>query len=304
MAGIGRRIGARAIDGLAQGLLLIIPWLLVPGDRLFARLFVVAAGIAAYEAVFTVAFGATPGKLLCGIRIAELDGAEAVSPGNAVRRGVVVGVCSATAIFALIGPVVLLLSVLQSPLRRGMHDRLARTFVVGGDAPRRISSAEVQTFEQIAHTPAMTRFGPAADLDIRRRARANRLDNAPLLVLGVVALAATVSFPFSNLLIVVIMAALWLPLFVVDETWRISRHGATAGHRKAGLIVVNVDTGEPPTPRQALARAIVLAPLLYLPPLQAVLALWVKASSDHRGPHDRAGHTVVITNPNPPTAGG
>ena len=298
MAAVGRRIGARAIDGVAQGLLLIIPWLLVPGDRFFARLFVAVVGITAYEAVFAVALGATPGKLVCGIRIAELDGPEAVSPANAIRRGLVVGVCS---VLWVIGWAVLLLSVLQSPLRRGLHDRLAHTFVVGRDAPRRITSAEVHTFEQIAHAPAMTRFGPAADLDLRRRARANRLDNAPLLVLGVVALIATLSFPFSNLWIVLTMAGLWLPLFVIDETWRISRDGATAGHRRAGLVVVNVDTGEPPTPRQALARAVVLAPLLYLPPLQAVLALWVKASSDHRGPHDRAGHTVVITNPNPPT---
>ena len=86
----------------------------------------------------------------------------------------------------------------------------------------------------------------------------------------------------------------WLVVFVVDETRRVARTGTTPGHVEAGLEIVDITTGGHPSTGRALARAVVLAPLLYVPPLQLLLGLWVNASSTHRGPHDLVGHTQVV----------
>ena len=55
-----------------------------------------------------------------------------------------------------------------------------------------------------------------------------------------------------------------------------------------------METGEVPTRSRAILRAVVLAPLLYVPPLQLLLAFWVRASSLHRGPHDLLANTIVV----------
>lgn len=296
MASFGLRLGARAIDGMIELVLLLIPWLLVPGDRWLTRWFVALCGVAAYEAIFLLAVGATPGKLICGIRAAQLDLAGAPSEQAAIRRGLTVAVLT---VVPVVGWIVLLVSVAMSPLHRGVQDRLAGVLVVRRNGPDPVPSADIAGYERIENPPDLTPFGPAADLDLRRRARARRLDDAPLLVVGIVAVAASVSFPAAseNLGLVLLIAALWLPLFVADETWRIARFGGAAGHRRAGLAVVDRHTGEAPKTGRSFARALVLALFLYTPlfPITIpVLAFWVKVHPLHRGPHDLAGGTVVV----------
>jgi uncharacterized RDD family membrane protein YckC len=185
--------------------------------------------------------------------------------------------------------------VIFSPLRRGFHDRVAGTFVMPGSLVAAVSTEHVAVYEraEARAAPRWTPQGAAASFRQRRRARAWRLDDAPLLVVAVIPLAASLEVA-DSLLVVALVSLAWLAIFVVDETRRISRHGTTPGHRRAGLAVVDRRTGLPPTRGRALARAVVLAPLLYVPPLQVVLLVWVSASSQRRGPHDLAGGTVVI----------
>jgi hypothetical protein len=55
-----------------------------------------------------------------------------------------------------------------------------------------------------------------------------------------------------------------------------------------------VRTGRAPRWGRSLLRAAILAPLLYVPPLQVVLVVWVSRSKVWRGPHDLAARTVVV----------
>ncbi len=268
-------------------------------SRGWAGLFLAAMAITAYEMVMVATVGATVGKLALKLRVVELDRAGRPSWGAAARRGFALGSLQAL-LFPIIG---LLLSVLLSPLRRGVHDRLARTYVVGPAAPARIEATDLLAYAELEEAPTWTPRGLAPSLDTRRRARLHRLDDAPWLVLGVLLLAAAVSFPVGQNLtrLVLITSVLWLPLFVVDETWRIARFGATAGHRQAGLVVVDTRTGEPPSAGRSFVRALLVGLALYVPPLWPLLTLpdviTMAANPHHRGLHDLIAGTVVVVDP-------
>lgn len=316
MASVGRRLGGRAVDALLAALLMAIIFLVLDGDRLMGQLFLAVAAVAAYEAIFVAGLGATPGKLIAGTRVVEL-GHPGVEPATALKRGVLIGVGTLATLavpVALVAPFASLeglivtaiviplaaglwVSVFASPLRRGFPDRLAGTFVVDRDAPERITEADLPGYTDIHRPPAMTRWGPAATLDQRRRARAGRFDDAPLLVVALVALLVTFSIDGAPIWLYLLAGLSWLAVFVVDETWRIARRGATAGHRRHGLVVIDTVTGEPPGAGRALLRAVLVALLLFLPPLTVVLALWVRLSPTRRGPHDLAARTVVVAHP-------
>lgn len=268
-------------------------------SRGWSGLFLAAMVIAAYETVMVATVGATVGKLALRLRVVELDRAGPPSWGAAARRGFALG-----SLEVLLVPIIgLLLSVLLSPLRRGVHDRLAHTYVVGSAAPPCVESAHLLTYAELEEAPTWTPWGLAPSLDTRRRARLHRLDDAPWLVLGVLLLAAAVSFPFGQNLwrLVLLTSALWLPLFVVDETWRIARFGASAGHRRAGLVVVDIRTGEPPAGGRSFARALSIGLALYVPPLWPFVLLpdviTLAANSHHRGLHDLIAGTVVVVDP-------
>ena len=154
-----------------------------------------------------------------------------------------------------------------SPLRRGIarppRRHLRRSV---GDAPVRMAHRALERDHDLRAqdrpvAPRCTRSGRPPRSTSRRRARAAALDDAPVLVLGWSPCAATSSFRLELLDRLLGHGGLcgW-SLFVADETWRISRYGATAGHRRAGLVVVDVDTGEAPTPRESLVRAIAPRP--------------------------------------------
>jgi uncharacterized RDD family membrane protein YckC len=195
------------------------------------------------------------------------------------------------------------LAVVAFPLRRGAADRIAGTIVSPFAAPAVITSAEVAADQDEARPRPRTAWGPVARPEARRRARAARLDDAPLLVVGLVAvilawaLDPSQLFTFLGLRVPAAAFALvvaWAALLVVDETWRVARDGGTAGHRREGLVVVDEATGEAPARGKALARAVVLVVFWLFPPLLPVLALWVQLSRSGQGPHDLVAGTVVV----------
>ncbi len=293
----GARIGARVIDAVIEVILVIVAFAIVPGRRWPAALFLTAVLIALYETLCTIAVGATPGKLMLGLRVAELDHAGNPSARAAFSRSLTAAVCS-TVVVA--GWAIGLLSTLMSPLRRGFPDRVGRTIVVRRTAQLPISTASLPGYADAAITPRMTRWGRVATLEDRRRARARRLADAPVLVLAIIVLAGTAGLPVAKLSVIIITSALWVAVFVVDETWRIARLGATAGHRQAGLVVRDTQTGEPPSPGRSFARALVLGLLLYVPPLWPITAisiLVILTSDTGRGLHDLAGRTIVVADP-------
>jgi len=311
-AGLGRRALARTIDVLLALVLLIIPFGMIGNDRPFAHVFLGILGVAAYEALFTTWTGATPGKLVCNIRVAELRLTGPLSPAAAVRRGLLIGVVLPIGalvafseedeagvvvglIWFAIAATTVGLSTILSPLHRGFHDRLFATFVVQKAAPAFIDEPDLERWTDIHVAPDPTPYGPSATLDQRRRARASRLDDAPMLVLVLVACAVIGTvFDGGGWWTVAIMWTIWLVAFVADETWRVARFGATAGHRRAGLAVVDIDTGEPPSPKRSFLRAALLGLLLYTVVLLPVLAFWVRVARFNRGPHDRIGRTAVV----------
>jgi len=331
-ARLGRRIGARAIDALISLVLAAVPLLVIDADRILARLVAGVVVVGAFEAAFVTSMGATPGKLIAGVRVQELDQPK-VTPTTAVARGLLTGFCtlvvfaapaagvagSLVAVLVVLVLAVLAVSTYASPLRRGFVDRLAGTFVVDRDAPALIATLDLAQFSAVERPPAVTPWGPVATFDQRRRARASRLDNAPVLVLGVLAVAFGGSVQGVSGPLLAGLAALWVGLFIADETWRVSRYGGTAGHLGRGLAVVDVDSGEAPSPGRSMVRASLVACPLYVLPgamlvtltlsaddaaylfVTAVTAtlvlgwlIWARVSPEGRSLHDLAARTVVV----------
>jgi uncharacterized RDD family membrane protein YckC len=195
---------------------------------------------------------------------------------------------------ALIMPAALVLSIALSPLRRAFHDRSSGTVVVQVGAPARITEADTALWWQPQRAVVMSPWGRVPDLYDRRRARAHRVDGAWWLaaVVMVMTIASVGIADVPNLWLW--STAIWLVAITVDEVWWVTNKGATPGHLHAGYRIVDLATGTTPTRSRALLRAVVVGPLLYIPPLQLVLALWVRASALHRGPHDLIANTVVV----------
>ena len=124
--------------------------------------------------------------------------------------------------------------------------------------------------------------------------------DAPVLVLAIIVLAGAAGLPVAKLSVIILTSILWIVVFVLDETFRIARYGATAGHRQAGLVVRDTRTGEPPSLGRSFARALVLGLMLYVPllwPITAISMLVMQTSDRGRGLHDLAGRTIVVANP-------
>ncbi len=298
-ARIGPRLGARAIDSvleIAAGA--VVLYVLSDLGRPYATLFVIAALVTAYETVSVATAGATVGKLVVGIRVVELDATDGVSWSAAVRRSSVLG-----PLLVLAVPVPgLLISVATSPLHRGVHDRLARTYVVDPRLAAGITSDDLLAIAGLEVLPAPTRWGICPPAAVRRRARLHRLDDAPLLVLGLLVLALLAAFGSGIGGVLLLTTGPWLVLFLVDETRRIARCGQTAGHRRAGLVVVDTTTGEAPSTSRSFVRALVIGLGLYVPLLGWLVVLLPDAialvsTADHRSIHDRLARTVVIVDP-------
>ncbi|HEX7130929.1 MAG TPA: RDD family protein, partial [Iamia sp.] len=284
---------------------------IVPAPRLLARMVLGLGAITAAEALFVLQLRATPGKLATGLRVAELDRAR-IDQTTAWTRGLVTTIASLAVILALpamavmtrspagfvVGGMVVAiaggygLGVVAFPSRRGVADRIAGTIVVPFEAPDLITRADVEAEDEVTRPRPVTPWGPVAAIDARRRARAGRLDDSPLLLVTLV--AVTVAWTFDAVPAAIALAALFAVVLVIDETARIGRDGGTSGHRREGLAVLDEATGEAPGRTASIARAVTLAVFWLFPPLLVLLALWVQLSPTGRGPHDLVAGTVVV----------
>lgn len=292
------RVGARLLDSVVELVLVGVTLLLVgDAERPFAALAIAWLVITLYEGLCVQAFGATPGKAAVGIKVVSIDRTGHPEPRPAFKRAAVNG---ALAVTLGVGWVVWLVSSLTDTLGRGIADRAADTFVVHRRAPLPIAARDLPGYADGARPPRLTPLGRAGDLDVRMRARLRRIVDAPVLAAAVGLLALAPTLPVSTATFVLGTSAVWIVVFVVDETRRIHRLGATAGHQMAGLVVRSRRTGGPPSTGRSLARAVVLALTLYVPVLWPVLAAsmaMVRWSASARSLHDLAGDTVVVGDP-------
>lgn len=142
----------RAAARLFDGLLLLIPWLLltVPymdfddpeafldGMPAWAGILLVVIPVT-YEFGFLATVGATPGKLLLGTRVRRYVDGGRIAPYQAGLRalipalggvfGLLVREGGVAEVLSLVEPFVYLSSLLD-PLLRGLHDRAAGTVVL------------------------------------------------------------------------------------------------------------------------------------------------------------------------------
>jgi uncharacterized RDD family membrane protein YckC len=294
----GTRIGARMLDLLAGGTLALTALALFgDGDRPVAGVVLVWAVLTVYEAVTTTLFGATLGKAAVGLRVVGLDSVHHPEPGRALRRSATVAALLAVPI---VGWAVIAIGTLIDPLGRGVADRLARTMVVPRRTPLPIATRDLAGYADGARRPRVIPLGRVGDLDVRGRARLRRLNDAPLLAALVGLLALATAVPVSTATFVLASSALWVAAFVVDETRRVHRHGATVGHRLAGLVIRDHRTGAAPSGGRSFLRALVLGLTLYVPllwPLLVASLVMMRFGPEGRGLHDLAGGTVVVGDP-------
>lgn len=267
------------------------------GERPFAALAIAWLVITLYEGLCVQGFGATLGKAAVGIKVVSIDRTGRPEARAAFKRGAVNGALAAS---LGIGWVVWFVSSLTDTLGRGIADRAADTFVVHKRAPLPIATRDLPGYADGARPPRLTPLGRAGDLDVRMRARLRRIIDAPVLAAAVGLLALAPTLPVSTATFVLGTSVVWIVLFVVDETRRVHRVGATAGHQMAGLVVRSRRTGGPPSSGRSLARAVVLALTLYVPifwPVLAASMAMVRWGSSARALHDLAGDTVVVGDP-------
>lgn len=298
MAERGARLGARVLDAVAE-LALVIGALIVlaEGDRPFAGVAIAWFVVALYEAGFVAALGATPGKLLVGLRVTGIDVAGRIPLAQAAKRAATTAALSVTVV---IGWIPWLSSTLTDALGRGIADRAADTMVVPKAAVLPIVAQDLPGYADGARAPRLSPLGRVGDLDVRVRARLRRLRDAPVLVGAIGLLAIGVSLPVSDWALVLATSLVWVVVFVADETWRIAHRGATAGHDLAGLVVLDHRTGAPPGGGRAFARALVLGLTTYvflLWPLLVISMIMIRFGGTGRGLHDLAGGTLVVADP-------
>lgn len=285
------------LDLILTGVLVVLALAIFgDGDRPFAGFAIAWFVVLVYETVFVVTMGATPGKRSAGVRVLALDEVGTVPFGRAVKRG---AATAALVVLPFVGWVVWLSSTLTDALGRGVADRAGQTMVVP-KAFAAVASRDLPGYADGARPPRLSPWGRVGDLDVRARARLRRLNDAPLLVVAVGLLALAASLPYSTLAILVGSSVAWVVLFVTDETIRVHRKGATAGHRSAGLVIRSRRTGRPPSTARSVARALVLGLTMYVPvlwPLLVISLLMIRFNDHGRGLHDLAGGTVVVADP-------
>lgn len=298
MARRGGRIGAAAIDAFAVSACATVV-LAVAGstERPYAAVFLVALTWWAYETATVALGGATLGQRAVNLRVAALDHAGRPSWSAAARRAAVDAALGAAVV---VGWAFWLGGVLGDPLGRGPADRAAGTMVVPRTAVAVIGSRDLPGYADGARPPKLTTLGRVADADVRVRARIRRVVDAPGLAAtaGMLALASTLFG--GSIRLFVASFAVWVAAFTVDETRRLVRHGATYGHRAGGLVVLDRRTGQPPGSGRAVARAVVLGLILYVPVLWPLLLITVAMmawSATGRGLHDLAGASIVVADP-------
>lgn len=294
------RFAARSIDAAVELVLVIGVWF-VAGDahKLITDLFLATMAIAAYEALSCTLFGGTPAMRLLGLRVVELDAAGRPSGAVCVRRGLMVGVLT---VIPVIGWGLWLVSMFGDALGRGFPDRVANAMVVPDAFTGSVATKDLPGYADAVRPPRLTPLGRVGDLDVRYRARLRRISDSRLLAaaIGLLALAATIP-PFATGTVIIVTSAIWIVIFVAHETWLVHRTGATPGHVMAGLVIVSKRTGRPPSVGRSFLRALVLALLLYVPPVWLFVTWWslllMRYTETGRGLHDYAGGTLVVADP-------
>lgn len=299
VAEIGPRLGARVLDVVLVAVIVAIVFAVVSlPDRPVARLLVAALVFWAYETTTMALLGATVGKRAVGLRVIALDSAQPrLPPAAAARRG---AMSTALAAIPVLGWAIWAASVFGDPLGRGPMDRAASTMVVPAGISLPVATRDLPGYVDGARPPRLTTLGRVGDADVRVRARLRRLADAPLLVAAAGGLALLAGILHSSLPLVLAYLAVWIVLFIADETLRIHRHGATIGHHLAGLVVVDRRTGQAPSTGRSLARATTIALLIYVPvlwPLLIVSLLMMRWSDVGQGLPDLAGKTIVVADP-------
>jgi uncharacterized RDD family membrane protein YckC len=299
VAGTGSRIGGRALDLLVVGVLAgLVLAFFGSSDRPWAGLLLVALTLWAYETVTVACFGATLGLHVVGLRVVSLDAVGKPSWATAARRA---AVDAGLAIAILIGWVVWLVSVAGDPLGRGIPDRNAATMVVPQRTRLPIATSDLPGYADGARRPRVGPLGRIGDADVRVRARLRRFDRRPVLALLVAALVLAAPLIDITLLRFTLATLAWLVVFTVDEARLLARFGGTAGHRIAGLVVLDRRTGLPPGMARSVTRALALGVQLYAPPgwllLLFVSLPMMRWAESGRGFHDVLAGTVVVADP-------
>jgi uncharacterized RDD family membrane protein YckC len=294
----GARVGARIIDLLIEGVLVAMA-LLVAGDgeRPVAAFAIAWLVIVVYETLTAATLGATFGKAAVSLRIVELDRAGPPTLGQALKRS---AVNASFLVLVILGWAIWLVSTFTDALGRGIADRAASTMVIPKATTLPVASRDLPGFADGIRPPRLTPFGRVGDLDVRMRARLRRLSDAPILAGAVGLLALAPALPVSTAGLVLLSSAIWVVVFVIDETIRVHRSAATAGHRLAGLVVRDRQTGAAPSTGRSLARATVLGLTLYVPvlwPLLTASMIMIRTNDGARSLHDLAGRTVVVADP-------
>lgn len=126
---LGRRLGARLLDGLVLAPVVFASWLFDQPMR-FVLLTLVQA---VYEITFVARDGRTIGKRWLGLQVLDLDTGNVPTLNQAALRFAVPELSTVAQVTAGdIGGLVLLavfLPILKGPLHRGLHDHAAGTVV-------------------------------------------------------------------------------------------------------------------------------------------------------------------------------
>lgn len=298
VAEIGARLGARVLDLVLVAVIIAIvsAGVSLP-DRPVAGFLVGALVFWGYETTTMAVLGATIGKRAVGLRVIALDSAQRLPAAAAARRA---AMSTALAAIPVLGWAIWAVSAFGDPLGRGPMDRAASTMVVPTGVSLPVATRDLPGYVDGARPPRLTSLGRVGDADVRVRARLRRLADAPLLVAAAGGLALLAGILHSSRPLLLAYLAVWIVLFIADETLRIHRHGATIGHHLAGLVVVDRRTGQAPSTGRSLARATTLALLIYVPvlwPLLVVSLLMMRWSDIGQGLPDLAGNTVVVADP-------
>ncbi len=295
------RFGARAIDLAIEATVTIIVAINGPAGRRLASGLIAFALVTAYETILVATAGGTLGKRALGLRIVPVDHEGAVPWDRAFKRGAAIG---AVALTSFVSPGLGIglgayfgVSIAMSAHYRAGHDRVSGTYVLISDRrPKVVTSEALQRWIDPRHTRVWSSLGLVATLDQRRRARAQRLERAPILLAWLVGSSLLMVTVWQTLVAFIWLTVAWIVVFTIDETIRIHKRGTTHGHREYGLVVVDRRTGRPPGWVRATLRSFVLG-LFMFTPLLPILALWVKVADEGRGPHDLIGRTAVIAHP-------
>lgn len=294
----GQRIAARLIDSIFGAIIVVGVVLVGPHGRPFAQCLQIVALIVVFESFLLAQRGATIGMSALGLRVSALDRAGHPTWLRAARRSFAIAWCypiMIPGVFAvLVVPWALLLSIALSPIGRGFHDRLSRTVVVQAAAPALLTEAAMETWWDPQLNVVTSPWGRLPGLHDRRRARAHRYDNAWWMA-AIIAITTLVSVGIPQVpWLWLWLLLVWLVVATIDEARWVQIRSATPGHVHAGYKIVDFATGQPPTKAQAIIRACVVTPIVCIPPLTAIGALWVHASTLHRGPHDLFARTLVV----------